>query len=420
MMTHMIRLCWPLVSFLALGSMLLGQDTVSTKELSGPLSKALDKYFAMPEEQRANCSFAPALNALVTKDPERTRQVVWKSIQRAAKGSSLEKDFGKNQVHNGDLRSPYTIKKVGKRPANGWPLFIAMHGGGGVPKKFNDSQWRHMQIYYRDQKSVEGYKYLALRAPTDSWNGFYTGYIYPLIMNLIRQFLLFGDVNPDRVFVMGYSHGGYGAFAIGPTLADRFAAVHASASAPTGAETQACNLRNTIFTFMVGERDTAYGRLSRCQGFAKQIEKLRGERTDIYPVTFEFKKGYGHGGLPDRDKIKTMYPAVRNATPKDLTWNVAGGHVRDHFWLHVPQGGSSQSVKAQIEGNTVQLATTGIEEVNLVLDSRHLDFDQPVEIKVGDQTTKVTLTPNLQALCDSMLRRGDAELAGTVIYRVKL
>ncbi len=137
-------------------------------------------------------------------------------------------------------------------------------------------------------------------------------------------------------------------------------------------------------------------------------------------MTFEFKKGHGHGGLPDRDKIKPMYPAVRNTTPKELTWNVAGGHVRDHFWLHVPQGGSNQTVDARIEGNTVQLVVTGVEEMNLVLDSRHLDFDQPVEIKVGDQTTKVTLTPNLQALSNSMLRRGDSRLAGTVIYRVKL
>src|SRR5262249_50689164 len=148
--------------------------------------------------------------------------------------------------------SPYTVKQVGKRPKQGWPLFIAMHGGGGVAKPVNDSQWKVMQKYYKDQDSVEGYQYLALRAPNDVWNGFYDNYVPPLIINLIRQFLLFGDVDADKVFLMGYSHGGYGAFFIGPKIPDRFAAVHCSAAAPTDGTISARNLRNTRFTFMIG------------------------------------------------------------------------------------------------------------------------------------------------------------------------
>ncbi|MEE2888217.1 MAG: hypothetical protein VX951_12375 [Planctomycetota bacterium] len=417
----MNRLLPALVGLFGLVSAVLGQtaaESAKSTSVADSLAKALDKYFSLSAPARVNFSFPPALEEVVVKDEAATRRAVWKAVQRAAKGTQLQKDFAKQQVHNGKLRSPYTIKKVGKRPAGGWPLFIAMHGGGGVPKRINDSQWNHMQIYYRDQKSVEGYKYLALRAPTDQWNGFYTGYIYPLVANLVRQFLLLGDVDPDRVFVMGYSHGGYGAFAIGPTLPDRFAAVHASAAAPTGGETQIRNLRNTIFTYMVGERDTAYGRASRCQAFARQVKSLRGDRRDIYPVTFEFMAGYGHGGLPDRDKIRSMYPAVRNPAPKDLTWDLGGGHIRDHFWLHVPAKGSNQSVAARIDGNTIYLEATGVEMVELVVDRRHLDLHKTVEIKIGDKTTGVVLRPSLRALCETMLRRGDPRLAGTVSHPV--
>ena len=99
-----------------------------------------------------------------------------------------------------------------------------------------------------------------MRAPNDTWNGFYDDYVYPLMDNLVRQFLLFGDVDPNKVFIMGYSHGGYGAFAIGPKEPDLFAAIHASAAAPTDGETTGKTLRNTIFTCMVGEKDTMYGR----------------------------------------------------------------------------------------------------------------------------------------------------------------
>src|SRR5262249_29453263 len=141
-------------------------------------------------------------------------------------------DFDAHQVHSGKALSPYTLKTVGNRPANGWALFIAMHGGGGVQKEVNDRQWQIMQGYYRDHPEQGGYLYLALRAPNDNWNGFYDGGIYPLIGNLVQQFLLFGEVNPNKVFIMGYSHGGYGAFAIGPKMPDRFAAIHASAAAP--------------------------------------------------------------------------------------------------------------------------------------------------------------------------------------------
>src|ERR1035441_485227 len=89
-------------------------------------------------------------------------------------------------------------------------------------KGVNDSQWVQMQHYYKDHPEAGGYKYLALRAPNDTWNGFYDVYVYPLIDNLIRQFTLFGDVDCNKVFIMGYSHGGYGAFAIGPKEPDLF------------------------------------------------------------------------------------------------------------------------------------------------------------------------------------------------------
>ena len=155
------------------------------------------------------------------------------AYQAAPIHGALKKDFDKQQARNQQHVSPYKVREVGQRPKNGWPLVIAMHGGGNSPQELNDSQWRHMEKHYRDQAALTGYKYLALRAPNNTWNGFYDEYVPPLIINLIRQFAIFGDVDTDKVFILGYSHGGYGAFYIGPKIPDRFAAVHASAAAPT-------------------------------------------------------------------------------------------------------------------------------------------------------------------------------------------
>ena len=167
-----------------------------------------------------------------------------------------------------------------------------------------------MQRYYKDHPEVGGYLYLALRAPNDTWNGFYDNYVYPLIDNLILQFRLFGDIDPDKVFIMGYSHGGYGAYAIGPKMPDRFAAIHASAAAATDGETTGKTLRTTPFTVMVGELDTMYGRYERNLKFKEQIEQLRGGRTDIYPVTITIVKGNGH---------------TRAAGPRQDQGHVSGG-----------------------------------------------------------------------------------------------
>ena len=250
------------------------------------------------------------------------RRAAWKAYVAAPIHADMKKDFTANQVRFKEHLSPYVVRNVGERPTNGWPLFIAMHGGGNAPKSLNDSQWKQMQKYYRDQPAVGGYQYLALRAPNDTWNGFYDEYVPPLIMNLIRQFVVLGDVDPDKVFLMGYSHGGYGAFYIGPKIPDRFAAVHCSATAPTDGTISPLSLRNTRFTFMIGEKDTAYGRRERCEAFTqKSSPNSRQDNPGDFPVDMEFKNGFGHGGLPDRDKIKELYPYSRKTTPCALPGN---------------------------------------------------------------------------------------------------
>ena len=358
-----------------------------------------------------------SLDAHLAAHPAEVRALAWRRFKAAAAGA-FQSDYDAKRVRNGKFESAYTLKKVGKRPKGGWPLFIAMHGGGGVPKRINDSQWRHMQIYYRDQPDVEGYLYVALRAPTDQWNGFYTGYMYPLMQKLIRQFLVCGDVDPDRVHAMGYSHGGYGAFAIGPKLPDLFASVHASASAPSG-DTRAKNLMNTRFTFMIGEKDTAYGRDWRCKKFDTEIKKLRGGDNSIYPVKMEWKAGYGHGGLPDRDKIKDMYPHTRRAHPTRLGWALSDGVLKDHFWVRVesPKPGD---LDARIVGkNRFEITTTGaFSGVELWLDERTIDPSRPVVVMRGARKIEDAGAPSFLTLLETLAARGDPGRSAT--RRVRL
>jgi hypothetical protein len=389
------------------------RKTGLTKEQVRQVEKAAREFINADEAKRAKWEFDAKLDQWLADHESEVRGIVWKAFQAAPIHADMKKDFEKNQVRYQKHLSPYTVKKVGQKPKNGWPLFIAMHGGGGVPKNINDGQWKHMQIYYRDQPSVTGYQYLALRAPNDVWNGFYDDYVPPLVTNLVRQFLLLGDVDPDKVFLMGYSHGGYGAFFIGPKIPDRFAAVHSSAAAPTDGTISPKTLRNTRFTFMVGEKDNAYGRRERCEKFDKEVQKLKAQDKGDFPVVMELKKGFGHGGLPDRDKIKEMYPFTRNPVPRHLTWDLTDPVIGHFFWLSVPEPGKGKSLDAVIRDNTLQITSQNVKRFAINLDSRLVTFGKPLRITLDGKTRDVKIRPLFLTLCQSLLQRGDPAFAFT-------
>jgi pimeloyl-ACP methyl ester carboxylesterase len=377
------------------------------------LKKAVQAFFAAPAGKQAHWKFPSGLEMLLRENEPAVRAAVWQAFKAAPIHGRLESDFAAKQATFENYTSVYTVKYVGRRPTNGWALFIAMHGGGNAPKELNDSQWAKMQVYYRDHPEAGGYIYVAPRAPNDTWNGFYDVYVYPLMANLVHQFLLFGDVDVDKVFIMGYSHGGYGAFAIGPKEPDLFAAIHASAAAPTDGETTGKTLRNTIFTGMVGGLDTMYGRRWRDEKFRDQVNQLRGAQTDAYPVTMTIVEGNGHTGLPDRDLIKDMYAAVRNPVPRELTWLMTDDVIKDFFWLHTDSPGKQREIDATCRDNHLTVTTTNVVSATVLLDSRLVDFQKPVTIAVNGKATARTIKPSLRALCETMQRRCDPGLAFT-------
>ncbi len=429
------------------------------------LATQIDRYFAADAARQATFEFDRNLDDEL-RTPEgdaRLRQQVFAAWRRA-EHAALAVGHEQHLVHAGDKQSAFTVKQVGEKPPGGFALVIAMHGGGGAPKALNDSQWRHMQIYYQDHPEVGGYLYCALRAPTDEWNGFYTDYFYPLLEKLIRQFVVCSDVNPDRVIAIGYSHGGYGAFAIGPKLPDRFAAVHASASAPTDGETSPVGLHTLPFSFMVGGEDTAYGRRERCEKFAALLAGLKAQHPGLYPTTFTLVEGNGHTGLPDRDLLAQLVPKVRVALPHELYWEPTDAVVQDHYWLHLPAPKKGQHVQARLAGQELscraydstalsrlvggkpsdaatmaeELAVPGIEAW---LDARLCDLSQPLQVTrsvavdleielIGSaqmkaapvyeaRTRAVQPAPSLRTLCATMQQRGDPVLAASWVIELR-
>ena len=349
------------------------------------------------------------------------RQAAWTAYKNAPAQQTLRADFDRKTVLTSDRTSPYLWRHVGEKPAGGWGLALAMHGGGNAPKEVNDGEWEYMfSTYYKEHPEAGGYVYLALRAPNDTWNGFYDDSICPLIEKLIKEFVLFDDVNPDKVYVMGASHGGYGAYVIGPKIPHRFAAIHAAASAPTDGETMGENLRDVRFTTMVGEKDDGYGRIDRSRKFQTQMETWRKDYEGGYSSAFDFPVGVGHL-VPDHDKLAEMLKYTRDAAPKFVVWTQSDSVLKRFYWLEAPDPQNKAHIEAKIAGNVISIRATDQKKVALWLDASLVDVKKPVMVKIeGGATQKFTLKPSLETYCAGLEQTADPKLTAPVRIEIAL
>lgn len=389
-------------------------DTVLRVDLDGPAPKdagaELSRIFADRfSTDEAKKSTAKKLLAELPWD-DSMRDLAWAAYEASPANEPLRREFEAKTVKTKDRTSPYLWRHVGSKPAGGWALVIAMHGGGGAPKAVNDQQWHSMfERYYKEHPEAGGYVYLALRAPNDEWNGFYDDAICPMVERLIRQFVLFADVDPDRVYALGASHGGYGAFVIGPKMPDRFAAVHASAAAPTDGETMSENLRDLRFTVMVGDKDTAYGRAERCRAFIKRIEGLKA-RYGGYPGEVAILPGVGHH-VPDRDMVARMLnEAVRSPRPDHVVWAMSDDVLKHCYWLEATKPAPDGKIEAIARDNTITLKTEHQGDVALWLDSPLVNLTRPVVVERDGRRETFTPRPSPETYCEGLEERGDPRL----------
>ena len=170
----------------------------------------------------------PFANAPLTRnDASRARDLlVQKRREQLLKERKAEVEA--LEIKLGDRTMPFFYKVFGDKPEGGRSLYISMHGGGNAPARVNDRQWNNQKRLYEPAEGV----YVAPRAPTNTWNLWHEGHIMPMFDRLIEDMILFEDVNPNRVYIMGYSAGGDGVYQLAPRMADRLAAAAMMAGHP--------------------------------------------------------------------------------------------------------------------------------------------------------------------------------------------
>src|SRR5262249_10700575 len=248
-----------------------------------------------------------ARQPLTKAEAAAARELLWK-----AHAARVERDRAAEVkarlLKDGDREMPFSYKTFGKKPAGGWSLWISLHGGGGAPKEVNDRQWEDQKKLYTVEEGI----YPAPRAPTDPWNLWHEAHIDRLFGRLIEDLIVLEGVNPDRVYVLGYSAGGDGVYQLAPRMADYWAAAAMMAGHPNGVSL--LSLRNVPFALQVGGKDSAYDRNKVGREYGEQLDRLRKDDPGGYEHLVKIYENKGHW-MDGEDRVALPWMARHTRNP---------------------------------------------------------------------------------------------------------
>ena len=303
----------------------------------------------------------------------------WKDSVRQA----LSNTYNSHKMVIGSNTMPLHWSVFGEKPADGYALFISLHGGGGAPSELNDSQWENQKRLYHPKNAV----YLCPRAITDTWNLHFVPEADAFYRNIIMMAEAMFDVNPNKVYVMGYSAGGDGVWRLAPRMADYWAAASMMAGHP--GDVSLLNLRNVPFMIWCGELDTAYERDQRCKERIAEMATLHSQDPEGYINEGHIVKGKGHW-MERQDSVAVDWMAQyqRNPYPKKIIWRQEEVTKPHFYWLSAPTNEieRGKEVTATYEGNTINISKCDYTTLTVSLNDKMMNLDKPVTVTYQGKT----------------------------------
>lgn len=383
----------------------LTPDPVRSKDAVSSLKTALEtKPFSLSNLAGKDFAKVP----LTATDALSARKLLWQAHALAVKNDRA-KELEEKLLKQGKLEMPFDYKTFGEKPKEGRSLWISLHGGGGAPKQVNDQQWQNQKKLYTPEEGI----YLAPRAPTNTWNLWHEAHIDLLINRLIEDLVVLKDVNPDRVYILGYSAGGDGVYQLGPRMADYWAGAAMMAGHPNGVSL--LSLRNVPFALQVGGNDSAYNRNKVGREYGEQLAKLQKEDAGGYQHLVKIHEGKGHWmNLEDKAALPWMAKFSRNPLPDRIVWKQTGTPHARSYWLAVPpkEARTDSLIIAQRKNQHVDIIR--MEKANNLLvrlDDRMMDLDKPVTIThQGKELFQGIPHRTIATMANTLMDRGDPKL----------
>lgn len=417
----------------------------------------LTEWFSQPQEKRGDIPaalLATQLNS--SEDTKKARLAIWKAYREGAikqgwnkaipaKPGGIKQWVKDNQINPntfeiGDKKMLYVVLAKGKKPADGWPVFFCLHGGGGNPRAEGPHTWQvntrewFAQMQLTTQVWQSPGLYIIPRMGDDREGRWYYGYNQVFIDRLTQQAILFNDANPDKIYLQGISEGGYSAFRLGSLMADRWAGSCGMAAAEPIGNAPLENLQHVAFRCGIGENDTMFNRVGMARTYFKELEKLEKQHPGFFKHHYDEQKGRGHG-IDYKDGPAWIAKHTRTAVPTFFHWTVIKQHDRHRqrmYWLAI-DGKQSQlplkfTAKADKSKNTVHITAKNHEDkpatgttLRVYLNNQLVDLSKEVTIHInGKQAFKGIAKPSMEALIRSTAERGDPKQVFPTQVKVKL
>ncbi len=389
-----------------------------------------------PQVREALLKEARRLGEMPEGSLKRVRDLFWKGrkhwsgLKRVKRGSKLVLDtpYGEAWAY---------VSSAGKNKG----LILGLHGGGEGAGSASKGSWRG--------KGCMSINPQAVVLDGDAWN---TVHGEKFCLSLIEIAKALHEVNPDKVYAMGFSMGGTGSWFMAGRHPDLLAGAAPCAGVlmarpksqvQTPEEVQALqhgivpNVRNLPMDYFAGMVD----RNCRPGTYLYVWEELKQLRRDdpggYQKIRFRAVEGLAHSFAPGEPHAltKRLLQHERDSFPRKIVWETAlnpfplpkerdktGRFIKRWFyWVHHADPQDTMTLVATRDGNTFEIDLMGAElkDLSILLNPSMIDVQKEVVVRAdGAEVYRGKPTPDYATVLETL----DARLDRTLTFdrRVRL
>jgi Predicted peptidase len=309
------------------------------------------------------------------------------------------------------------------------PLFLNLHGSG--PKEMELKATLAWSLRYRDSPS----RYFIPQIPNEQR---YRWWLKPVQLaweKLLRLAMIDPQIDPNALYVMGISEGGYGSQRLAAFYADYFAGAGPMAGGEPLKNAPPVNFRHLAFSFQTGANDTGFGRNTLTLTAKNALDSLEHLFPGDFVHNIVLQEGKGHG-IDYTLTSPWLIQYKRKPNPAQLSWvwfPMDGRYRKGFYNIAIEQSPLSPKDNPQYDrirfDITMNKTTNTITIQSNVLNT---DMTQQLQLKKGkisiflnndliDLSKKVTIiyngnnlrqqkiTPTISALVESVALFADPE-----------
>lgn len=242
------------------------------------------------------------------------------------------------------------------------PLVLYLHGSG--PREMEWKTGYKLGHYFSQE--VPGYYFVPQIPQEGQWYRWYQRSKQWAYERLLRLALTKDDVDPDQIYMIGISEGGYGSQRLASFYADYLAGAGPMAGGEPLKNAPAENCGNIAFSLLTGVQDKGFYRDELTYWTQQAFDSLQATYPDRFLHRVNLIPGYGHS-IPYGLSLKWLKHFRRTAQPRHFLWEdfeMDGRHREGFYNLQVlershPEQATSdrgrQMYQMDIEGQTVHL-----------------------------------------------------------------